>query len=687
MTVLPSEVDPLVIVTPDTASGAGFLPGLWVAAVALFLLAAVAAFGPNRNRISALLSTAGSLCALALGVYLLAGGAALSGSGGDVLGFSPIAFRYDGLSGVFLVAFGASAAAASFSIVDEPARSRPEASAFPLFLASILLVLGASTAFSFLIAWESMALLSAFLVVGLRPTRAVVSAGNLYLAMTHVATAAILIGFGLLAAGSGGSLDFAAWHVAAPSLDPLTRNLVLVLVFVGFATKAGAMPFHSWLPRAHPVAPSHVSAVMSGAMIKCGIYGMVRLMIDVVGGTPDWLALLILGIGAVSAVMGVLYAVMQHDIKRLLAYHSIENIGIILIGLGSSLLLASHGSTALAAVALTAALFHSINHAVFKTLLFLCAGAVIRATGLHDLNHLGGLGRKMPVTMVAFGIGAAAISGLPPLNGFASEWLTFQGLFGAAGAGGGFPFARFAAALAIGALALTTALAVACFVKATGVAFLGLPRSKKAAEAHETSVPALAAISLLAAACLGLGLAAGFVTTSLAATVRTVLSADPTAASAAGSAAVTSGPRDGGAATYAALAVGLLLLVAIAVISIATMARVQARRVDTWACGIEPKPAFQYTATAYAKPIRLFFRRVLVPEREVRVEYQPGTAFLASIHYRSEITLLLEDRVLKPAHRLSLRGADFVRKLQGGAIQLYVAYIVVAVIALMLWAR
>ncbi|HEX7591224.1 MAG TPA: proton-conducting transporter membrane subunit [Candidatus Limnocylindrales bacterium] len=678
---------PLVIVTPSTALGAGILPGLWVAVAALFLLAAVAAFGPNRSRISPVLSTAGSFCALAIGVYLLAGGAALSGSGGDVLGFSPIAFRYDGLSGVFLVAFGASAAAASLSIVDEPARSRPEAAAFPLFLASIVLVLGASNAFSFLIAWESMALLSAFLVVGLRPTRAVISTGNIYLAMTHVATAAILVGFGLLAAGSGGSLDFAAWHLAAPSLSPFTRDVVLVLVFVGFATKAGAMPFHSWLPRAHPVAPSHVSAVMSGAMIKTGIYGIIRLMMDVVGGTPDGLAMAIIGLGALSAVMGVLYAVMQNDLKKLLAFSSIENIGIILMGIGSALLLQAHGATALAALALTAALFHTINHAVFKTLLFLGAGAIVHATGLRDLNHLGGLGRKMPLTMLAFGIGAVAISGLPPLNGFASEWMTFQGLLGAAGSGAIAPIARFGIAIAIGALALTSALAVAGFVKATGVAFLGLPRSKKAAEAHETAFPARAAMSILAAGCLGLGLAAGYIASSLAATVHIVLAAGSAAAPAVSTPAVTSSPRNGEAATYAALAVGLVLLVAIAAIAVFSMARAQARRVDTWTCGIAPKPAFQYTATAYAKPIRLFFRRVLVPEREIRVEYHPGTAFPSSMSYRSEITLLLEDRILKPSHQLSLRGANIVRKLQGGAIQLYVAYIVIAVIALMLWAR
>jgi hydrogenase-4 component B len=600
------------------------------------------------------------------------------------LGFSPFAVRYDSLSGAFLVAFGLSAATASLSVVGERARSRAEEAAYPSFLASILLVLGASNAFSFLLAWESMALLSALLVVGLRPTRAVVSAGNVYLAMTHVATVAILIGFALLAAGSGGALGFDAWHAAAPNLAPLTRDFALVLVSVGFLTKAGAMPFHSWLPRAHPVAPSHVSAVMSGAMIKTGIYGLIRLVVDVVGGSPDWLALLILGVGAISAVMGVLYALMQHDIKRLLAFHSIENIGIILIGLGCALLLQAYGATELAALALTAALFHSINHAVFKSLLFLGAGAVIRGTGLHDLNHLGGLGRKMPVTMLAFGVGAAAISGLPPLNGFASEWLTFQGLLGAAGSNAVTPLARFAVAGTIGALALTTALAVACFVKATGVTFLGLPRSAAAAGAHETTRPARAAMGFLAATCLGLGLAAGPIATALTAAARTAFHDGPATATVA---AVTSTPRSGLTATYAALALGLLLMAAIGFLTLVSRSRTRARRVDTWTCGIAPQPAFQYTATSYAKPIRLFFRRVLVPEREIHVEYHPGTAFPASIRYRSEITLLLEDRVLRPAHGLSLRAANVARKLQGGAVQLYIAYTVVAVLVLLLWAR
>jgi hydrogenase-4 component B len=673
-----------VIVAPDSAVGAGLLPACWIAATLSFLLAAATAVTPRARDLSPVLSTAGAVLALALGGVLLATGATLSASGGNTLGFAPFAVRYDGLSGVFLVAFGLSAAAASLSVVGQPSRSRPEGAAYPLFLGSIVFVLGASSAFAFLFAWESMALLSAFLVVGLRPTRAVVSAGNVYLAMTHVATAAIVVGFALLVAGSGGQLDFAAWHAAAPTLAPVTRDAALVLVAVGFLTKAGAMPFHVWLPKAHPVAPSHVSAVMSGVMIKTGIYGLIRLVVDVVGGSPEWLGLLILGVGAVSAVMGVLYALMQHDIKRLLAFHSIENVGIILIGLGSALLLQTYGATELAALALTAALFHSVNHAAFKTLLFLGAGAVVNATGLHDLNHLGGLGRKMPATMLAFGVGAAAISGLPPLNGFASEWLTFQGLLGATGSGLVTPLARFAAAGAIGALAITSALAVACFVKATGITFLGLPCSAAAANAHETARPARLAMVILAAICAALGFAAGPVSSALAAVSREAFHDGPPPAAIA---AVTAGPRPGGAATYAALAVGALLAAVVGILVLASRSRARARLVDTWTCGIAPRPEFQYTATSYAKPIRLFFRRVLVPEREVHVDYHPGTAFPSSIRYRSEITLLLEDRVLRPAHGLSLRAADLARKLQGGAIQLYIAYSVVAVLVLLLWAR
>lgn len=667
----------------DPSVGAALIPALFVATAMAFGLAALSAAIARVACFSPVLATAGGVLAAAAGVGLVVGAGTVTASGGQVLGLTPVALHYDGLSGAFLIALGLSAAAASLSVVGEKPRSRVEGIAYPLFLLSILMVLGACNAFAFLLAWESMALLSAVLVFGLRPSRAVVSAGNLYLAMTHVATAAILVGFALLAWATG-SLDFAAWHVAAPSMAPVTRDAALLLTLVGFATKAGAFPLHIWLPRAHPVAPSHVSAVMSGVMIKTGIYGLVRIGIDVMGGGPDWLGLLVLALGGVSAVMGVLYALMQHDLKRLLAFHSVENIGIILIGVGSAMLLQAHGATQLAALALAAALFHSINHAAFKTLLFLGAGAIVHATGLRDLNRLGGLARKMPVTALAFGIGAAAISGLPPLNGFASEWLTFQALLGAAGTVAISPALRFAAAATIGALALTTALAVACFVKATGITFLGLPRSGAASAAHEATKPERAAMALLAFACVALGLGAGPAASALLTVSRSVIRVDQAAASLP---AVTSGPRTGDVASYAALAIALLLIVAVSFVALLVRSGRPARRVDTWTCGIAPKAAFQYTATSYAKPIRLFFRRILLPEREVRVEYHEGTHFPASIRYRSEITLILEDRVFGPTHAFSLRAANFARRLQGGAIQLYIAYSVLAVFILLLWAR
>ena len=672
------------------------IPALIAAAFAALMLAAVTGTFRSGERLTAPLSTAGSFLAGAAGILLVAGSDGCAGSFGNVLGLTPLVFRFDGLSGVFLVAFGLSAGAASLSVVGERARSRAEGAAYPLFLASIVLVLGAGDAFSFLLAWESMALLSAFLVLGLRPTRSVVSAGNLYLGLTHVATVAILVSFALFAAAAGGSLTFASWRAAG--VAGTTRDIALLLAFVGFGTKAGAIPFHAWLPRAHPVAPSHVSAVMSGVMIKTGIYGLVRIAFDVAGGAPDWLGLLILGLGAVSAVLGVLYALMQHDLKRLLAYHSIENIGIILIGVGSALLLREHGAGELAALALTAALFHSINHAVFKTLLFLGAGAVVHATGLRDINHLGGLGRKMPATMLAFIVGAAAISGLPPLNGFASEWLTFQGLLGVVSSGSAAAhvagaaaiatpaFDRLAAALAVGVLALTAALAVACFVKATGITFLGLPRSSAAANAHEAHRPAILAMALLAVVCVALGLAAAPITNAIADVART--SFQLTAARPPAIPAISTAPRDSGAATFTPLAVAAVLAIAAVFAGAGLFAqRRRTRRADTWTCGIAPQASFQYTATSYSKPIRLFFRRILLPEREITVEHHAGTSFPKSIRYQGEVTHLLEDRVFGPAHRLSLRLANQARRLQAGAIQLYIAYSVAAVLVLLWIAR
>jgi Formate hydrogenlyase subunit 3/Multisubunit Na+/H+ antiporter, MnhD subunit len=601
---------------------------------------------------------------------------------GDVLGFRLIDLRFDALAGTFLVALGVVGAAASVYALGyhEAGRSRFDTFAYAVFLASLALVFGSTNAFSFLFAWELMAISSAILVIGPNPDRSVVRAGYVYLAMTHLATAAIAVAFAIWAAAAG-SVDFAAFPGAAGSFDGPTRDIIFLLLLVGFGTKAGMMPLHIWLPRAHPVAPSHVSALMSGVMIKAGIYGLIRFGIEFLGAGPAWWGLLVLAIGAASAILGVLYALAEHDLKRLLAFHSIENIGIILIGLGVALLGTTLNANALVVIGLAAALFHTINHALFKGLLFLGAGAVQSATRTRDLNRLGGLARLMPLTALAFGIGAAAISGLPPLNGFASEWLTYQGLLSAAGTTSLDPLARFAAYGAVGALALTAALAVACFVKATGMTFLALPRTPDAARATEVGRAMRVAMTALALCCVAAGIGATPIATVLAGVARSLVrGATPVALG------QTLPPPTIG--TYQAALVALALAGAsVAILTISRVGASPARKAPTWTCGIAPEPVFEYTATSFSKPLRLFFERVLRPDREIVVEFHAGTPFPRLVTYRSEVDHLIESRAYGPIHRASIAFSESVRRLQQGTLQLYVAYTVVAVVVLLLVTR
>ena len=665
---------------------------LMPAIAALLGVATLAALAPrdwrlDPRRLSPALSAFACLGIFLLGATVLATGEAATAQAGSVLGFAPIDVRFDALSALFLVALGVAGAASSVYAVGYGGRGSPlrdrTSAAYPLFLLSLALVFGAADAFSFLLAWELMALSSALLVVGSRPDAAVARAGYLYLVLTHLATAAIVVAFAILAAAAGSS-DLTSFGRAAASLPPVTRDIVFALLLVGFGTKAGAIPFHVWLPRAHPVAPSHVSALMSGVMIKAGVYGLVRFGIELLGPGPQWWGLAVLAIGVASAVLGVLYALMEHDLKRLLAFHSIENIGIILMGLGVALLAVGEGATALAALALTAALFHTLNHALFKSLLFLAAGSAQAAAGTRDLNRLGGLARVMPVTAIAFAVGAAAISGLPPLNGFASEWLTFQGLLGAGAATALSPVSRSAALLSFGALGLTAALAVACFVKATGVGFLALPRSPGAAAARETSRWMGAPMLALAAACVGVGLAAGPVAAVIADISGDVLGTGPMSGSAPSVAAL---PAVDGGAIYAAAAIGAILLAVASMTWFVGIRRRPARRAPTWTCGIVPEPTFEYTATSYAKLIRLYFGGILRPVREITVELHPGTPLPRTVRYTGEARNVLDERLYAPLHRTAVGGAQLARRLQNGSLQLYLAYTVAAVVILLVLAR
>lgn len=667
----------------ETAAGS-----LLVGIAALLVLATLAALSPrsvlNPQGLSLGLSAVACVGFLILGFAVIASGRTVAASAGQVLGFDPIYVRYDALAGVFLVAMGIGGAASSLYGIGYAAQAdRPidrTRAAYPVFLASLGLVFGAADAFAFLLAWELMALSSSLLVVGGAPTMKVARAGYVYLVVTHLATAAIVVAFAILASAAG-STAFSAFGQAAASLSPAGRDLVFVLLLLGFGTKAGAIPLHVWLPRAHPVAPSHVSALMSAVMIKAGIYGIVRFSLDILGPGPEWWGLLVIVIGAVSAVLGILYALMEHDLKRLLAFSSIENIGIILIAVGVALLATSAGLTALAGLALAAGLFHTINHAVFKSLLFLGAGSIQSATGTRDLNLLGGLARAMPVTALAFGVGAAAISGLPPLNGFASEWLTFVALLGAASEPALSLMARSAALVAIAALGLTAALAVACFVKAIGIGLLALPRSRGAADARETAPSMQLAVAALALACAGLGFAAGPV-----AGVIVVVAATITGGAVA-SATLAFPTIPGFDVAYAAAPLGVLIGILAALIwLISTRGRVT-RRVPTWTGGQVPHPAFAYTASSYSKLIRVYYSLVLRPAREIRVELHPGTPFPRTIDYRGHARHILDERLYGPLHRMAVAAARQINRLQSGSLQVYLAYSVAGLVALLLLAR
>ena len=406
-------------------------------------------------------------------------------------------FRIDALSAFFLVVVNLGGAGASLFALGygrhehAPERVLPF---FSVFLAAMNLVVLADDAFAFLFSWEFMSLTSWALVMAHHEDAENRQAGFVYIVMASAGTLALLLAFGLLAGATG---DYAFSAMRAASLAPLAAALVMVLALAGAGSKAGIVPLHVWLPLAHPAAPSHVSALMSGVMTKVAVYAFIRIAFDLVGPLPWWWATIVVVLGGVTAVAGVLYALMQHDLKRLLAYHTVENIGIIFIGLGLALGFRTNGMQAAAALAMTAALFHVFNHSLFKSLLFFGSGAVLNATGTRDMERLGGLIHRMPVTAFAFLAGSAAISALPPLNGFVSEWLTFQAILLSPDLPQWDLKIMVPAAGAL--LALSAALAAACFVKAYGVSFLGRPRSEEAADAKEVDRFSLAAMLALAA--------------------------------------------------------------------------------------------------------------------------------------------------------------------------------------------
>ncbi|MBI4917893.1 MAG: hypothetical protein HY825_18795 [Acidobacteria bacterium] len=593
--------------------------------------------------------------------------------------YGAIVLRLDPLAAIFLVPlFVLSALAAVYGtryLADEAAHHSLGAHWFHLctLLAAMAVVLLARNAVLFLVAWEVMSLAAYFLVTFSHEREEAREAGWTYLVATHLGTAFLLAMFVLLGRAAG-SLDFDRMRQAGLAGSPLA-TAVFLLAVVGFGTKAGFFGLHVWLPEAHPAAPSHVSALMSGVMIKMGIFGLI-LVLSLLGPPRLWWGGALVGIGAASGVLGVLFALAQHDLKRLLAYHSVENIGIITLGLGLGVTGAAAGLPVVSFAGFAGALFHVLNHALFKGLLFLGAGAVAQATGSRNLDRQGGLLRRMPWTGGTFLVGAAAISGLPPLNGFVSEFLVYFGAFSAAVAPRG---AVVVALVVIAALALIGGLAVACFAKAFGVVVLGEPRSTRARDAHEVGRAMRGPMALLALACVAVALAAPLA-------LRLVAPAVAQVATALGVPAAEAPLVGATAAVTAVVWVFLAVIAGVALLALARRLLLRGRavtRAGTWDCGYAaPTPRMQYTASSFAQPLVDLFSPLLRTERHETV---PEGPFPAPGSFASHTADLAARAVYLPLFAGAAKALGSLRWLQHGRVQLYVLYIALTLLVLLVW--
>ncbi len=590
-------------------------------------------------------------------------------------------FTVDALAAFFLVVINLGGATASLYALGygrhetAPHRVLPF---YPAFLGAMNLVVLANDAFTFLLSWEFMSLTSWALVMAHHRVAGNVRAGYVYLVMASFGTLALLLAFGLLAGPQGG-YTFAA--IRAESHVPLTAALVLALTLLGAGSKAGLVPLHVWLPLAHPAAPSHVSALMSGVMTKVAVYGFIRIVFNLLGAPTWWSSMVVLTLAAATALLGVLYALMQHDLKRLLAYHTVENIGIIFIGLGLALAFRADGMDAAAALALTAALFHVFNHSVFKSLLFFGAGAVLTETGERDMEHLGGLIHRMPLVSLAFLVGCVAISALPPLNGFVSEWLTFQAIL----LSPALPQWGLKILIpAIGAvLALSAALAAACFVKAFGITFLGRPRSIVVSKADEADQFSLAAMFFLAALCLLAGIVPGFVINALVPLTQSlVLGRMPYQNPAPWFAIV---PITASRSSYDGFLVFIFITLAsvFSALAIHRLASHALRRAPAWDCGYPDSSVHtQYTSASFAQPIRRVFGTVAFRARESVTMPPPGGTDPAVL--RVELHDPVWEEIYAPITQAIGVAADRLNRLQFLTIRGYLSIVFAALVFLLL---
>lgn len=560
---------------------------------------------------------------------------------------------------------------------------------YNFFLLCMVLVATASNGLYFLFVWELMSLASLFLVFFENKDSNVIKSGFVYFIMTHAATAFIMLGFLLLYQATG-SFDFGVIKSHESAIPALIKSIIYICMIIGFGTKAGIVPLHIWLPRAHSASPSHVSALMSGVMIKMGILMFFRMFFDILPQAPLWLGIVIILIGAISSILGVLYALSEHDIKRLLAYHSIENIGIILLGLGSGLIFVSLGKPSLAILAVAAGLFHTLNHAVFKSLLFLGSGSVISQTHTRNIEKYGGLIKLMPYTAVFFLIGSLAISGLPPFNGFVSEWLTFQSLF--AGVSTQSAIIKGIFIFSAGSLALTGGLAAACFVKAFGITFLARPRSIEAQKAKESTPFILISMGFLASLCLILGIFSSFIIDTLQMVAKS-LSALGNSTSSLKISNMSLQINKGLFATLDIPILTLCIVIALSItyVFISFISRNQkAVRRTVWDCGYSLLTSrMEITATGFSRSLIIIFKGIFQPTKQHEIEYVD-----ADIRYFSKsktVTLgivnIYEQYLYFPLHIKLDLASKHVKKIQSGNINQYLLYIFLMLLGLLIFAR
>lgn len=671
---------------------------LLFAALAVYGLGALTMLWPKRLELGAhyvgtvlagvasgmvLVAAAAYLCGLTVGWL----SPAVSGLLAD-RGWGSYSLVADGWSAAFLVITGLAGFIISLYALDYAKAYRDNGlraltGLWNLFLGSMVLVLAAGDAFTFMLAWEVMALVSFLLVNHESRKKGTVKAAYQYMVMTHLGTAAILAAFYLLGSASD-SLAFA--DLARNTLEGPLRHAAFGAAFIGFALKAGLMPLHVWLPNAHPAAPSHVSALMSGVMLKMAVYGFGRFIFYFLGMQVLAYGVIVLLVGLISAFLGVLYATMAKDMKRILAYSSVENMGIIFATFGCGMLLVQTGHGVMALVAFAAVLVHSLSHSLMKALLFMSAGAVMHATGTKNVELLGGLAKRMPWTAAFTLVGAMSLSSLPFTSGLIGEWMALQS-FITLGWQTGTQEMRLLVILAFILLGLTGALALGCFVRLYGVVFLGRRRSSLVLRAQEMPFFMLLGMGLEAVLIVGLGIfpvpLVGLMTNALSGAVLSLPLTNVWAVVWNGTGNLVD------PAAFSCYNPLLLLLLALVVTAALAMALegpgVLVRRDVTWNCGTVPTRRQQYTATGFSKPLRRAFDRILRPRRERVFLHKEHAYFGRRVQYNLFIPDQFTERLYVPVQRLMIGLSSWLRLLQQGNVRLYIGYIMLAMVAVLIW--